>query len=405
MGLAATARTAVPAPKAVVISTLGITQILAWGSSYYLPAVLAQPIADDTGRPPGAIIGGLSLALLVSGLVSPRVGRLIDRHGGRPVLATSALLLAVGLACLALATSLPLYLGAWLVIGVGMGAGLYDPAFATLGRLYGREGRSAITALTLWGGFASTACWPLSALLVEQLGWRGACWTYAALHLGVALPAYLVFLPREGETPSRDASSPPAAADPISSDGRKRPVPRLFLLLALTITVASVLSSVMSVHLLTVLQLQGATLAGAVALGALVGPAQVAARVIEMVVARFHHPIWTKIVSTLSVTAGLALLWLGVAPLALALILYGAGIGLESIARGTLPLAIFGPERYGTLMGRIALGSLAAQAAAPVIAALLLNRMGAAAMLAALIAIGFANLVGVGLLWAMIRRR
>ena len=123
---------------------LGVTQILAWGSSYYLLAVLAQPIAGSTGWPLAWVVSGLSLGLLTAGLVSPRVGDSIERHGGRPVLAASAALLALGLAGLALAPSLPIYIASWLVLGAGMGAGLYDAAFATLGRLYGPRAPTAI---------------------------------------------------------------------------------------------------------------------------------------------------------------------------------------------------------------------------------------------------------------------
>ncbi|SIR37855.1 hypothetical protein SAMN05421641_1501, partial [Paracoccus thiocyanatus] len=147
-----------------VISALGIVQIFAWGSSYYLLAVFASPIAADTGWSLSWIVGGLSLGLFVAGMASPRVGEAIRHHGGKPVLALSALLLAAGLLILATAPVLPVFIAGWIVLGIGMGAGLYDAAFATLGGIYGREARSAITTLTLWGGFASTVCWPLSAL-------------------------------------------------------------------------------------------------------------------------------------------------------------------------------------------------------------------------------------------------
>lgn len=162
------------APKQrVVIAALGLGQIFAWGSSYYLPAVLANPIAAGTGWPPMWIIGGLSLGLVAAGVVSPRVGRLIEQRGGRRVLAASAVLFAAGPAVLAWAHSLAVYVAGWLIIGLGIGTGLYDPAFATLGCLYGRAARAAVTALTLFGGFASTVCWPLSAYLVGEVGWRG----------------------------------------------------------------------------------------------------------------------------------------------------------------------------------------------------------------------------------------
>jgi MFS family permease len=381
--------------RAIIISALGVTQIFAWGTSYYLPAVLAAPIVADTGWSLTWVVGGLSLGLLTAGLVSPFVGRTIARRGGRPVLAVSAGLLAMGLLILALAHSLLMFLLAWLVMGLGMGAGLYDPAFATLGRLYGEGGRSAITTLTLFGGFASTVCWPLSAFLDAHLGWRGACLVYAALQVAVALPIYLFVLPRETQRP---VTIPATAAAPTPAAAVAIPRRGLFLLLATTITLASIISTVMSVHLLTILQGKGIALAAAVALGALVGPSQVAARTIEMFIARFHHPIWTKLTATSLVTAGLATLWLGSPVITLALVLYGAGIGLESIARGTLPLAIFGPERYPVIMGRIAMPSLIAQAAAPSIGALLLQLGGLNGALAVFVAAAAFNaLLVVGL--------
>ena len=186
-----------PSPG-VVITTLGITQIFAWGCSFYLPAVLARPIAADTGWSLGWVVGGLSVGLLAAGLVAPRVGRTIDARGGRPVLVASSVLLAAGLATMALAHSLPVYPMAWLVMGIGMGSGLYDAGFATLGRLYGKDARRAITTLTLWGGFASTVCWLFSAWLVEHFGWRSACAAYAAIHVLVALPLHAFILPGIG---------------------------------------------------------------------------------------------------------------------------------------------------------------------------------------------------------------
>src|SRR5215217_3474817 len=154
--------------RRVIVTALGLTQIMAWGSSYYLPAVIAKAVSEDTGWPLAWVVGGLSLGLLIAGLISPRVGAAIDRRGGRNILALSAVSICLGLVGLAAASSLFWYVCAWLIVGVGMGAGLYDAAFATLGRLYGQQGRSAITMLTLFGGLASTVCWPLSAFLLDH---------------------------------------------------------------------------------------------------------------------------------------------------------------------------------------------------------------------------------------------
>lgn len=385
-----------------IIPVLGVTQILAWGSSYYLLAVLARPIAGDTGWPLPWIVGGLSLGLFVAGVVSPRVGDAIQRLGGRLVLATSAVFLAFGLVGLALSPNLPVYVASWLVLGVGMGAGLYDAAFATLGRIYGQRARTAIATLTLFGGFASTVCWPLSALLVSELGWRNACLVYAGVHLLVLLPLYVFALPRE----PRRATPPLATA---ARDGRaERPIPAgsrpLFVLIALVIAISSMISALLSVHLLAILQAREIALAAAVALGAIVGPSQVGARAIEMAISRFHHPIWTKLASAVFVAAGVGLLWLGLPIVAAALVFYGAGIGIESIARGTLPLAVFGERHYPAIMGRIAMPSLIGQAASPSLGALLIDALGADGTLAVLFAVAIVNALLVMALFVLVER-
>ena len=359
-------------PRWLVVGSLGIAQILAWGASYYLIAVLAKPIDEATGWGLPWIVGGLSVGFLVSGLVSPRVGRLIEHFGGRPVLAGSAVLLAVGLVVLAAAPNVPIYVLGWCVLGAAMGAGLYDPAFATLGRIYGEQARAAITMVTLYGGFASTVCWPLSALLVEQVGWRGACVAYAVIALLVILPLYAFGLPREERQP------PPAPG--AGRGGAVALSPRLraaFWLLAVNLTLASVIMTVVSVHMLTLLQARGVELAVAVGLGALIGPSQVGARVVEAAIGRRFHPAWTLVASNVLAAGGLGLIFGEPSLAAAGLLLYGSGAGIRSIARGTLPLALFGREGYPTLMGRLAMPTLLAQAAAPSAGAVLLDRLGA----------------------------
>ena len=392
-----------PSPR-VVISTLGVTQILAWGSSYYLPAVLAKPIAADTGWSLAWVVGGLSAGLLAAGLVTPWVGRTIDAKGGRPVLIGSSVLLGSGLALLALAHNLPVYFLAWLLMGVGMGSGLYDAAFSTLGRLYGKQARGAITTLTLWGGFASTVCWPLSAYLVEHLGWRGTCTVYAALQVLVSLPLHAFVLPGVGASMPNTKPAPGASGNQ-SGEGLASPRrTRAFLLLATILTLGAVTASMIGVHLLTFLQARGLELAGAVALGALVGPSQVGARVVEMAFGRHYHPIWTMVASVSLVATGVILLAAGFPILALALALYGAGNGIGSIAKGTLPLALFGPFGYASLMGKLAMPSLLAQALSPSIGAVLIEWNGADAALLFLAGLACINLALTGLLWVTARK-
>jgi predicted MFS family arabinose efflux permease len=374
----------------VVTTSIGIGQILAWGSSYYLLAVLAGPVVRSTGWSEAWVIGALSLGLLISGLVSPRVGHLIERFGGRPVLAASAVLLAIGLLIQAFAPNLATFMIAWLVIGLGMGAGLYDPAFGTVGRLFGENARSAITQITLFGGFASTVCWPLSALFVEQFGWRGTSLAYAAISIAVILPLYLLGIPREEQRlpPVRPADGSAHAA------ARFRPGDRsALIILALGLTVASVIMTVIAVHVLTLLQARGLTLAAAVGLGALIGPSQVGARVLEAAFGRRHHPVWSLLVSTAAVAIGLGMLLGPSSIIGAGIVLYGSGSGIRSIARGTVPLALFGREGYAVLMGRLAMPILIAQAASPSLGALLLVHFGSEMTIAVLIGAAVCNIL------------
>ncbi len=384
-----------PAPRAKVITALGLMQIFTWGSSYYLLAVLAGPIAADTGWPLPWIFGALSAGLLVAGFASPWVGARIGRSGGRIVLAGGCALLALGLVIISQAWAFPLFIAGWLVLGLGMGASLYDAAFATLGQLYGASARPAITQLTLWGGFASTVCWPISAYLVAHVGWRETCLAYAALHLFGSVPMLLLALPRAIALPA--ASAAPAPAGPPVLTGPERMCLRLF---SAILVLGGVTTATVSIHLLSLLQEQGLTLAAAVALGVLIGPSQVAARIVEMAGRGRHHPLWTLAAAVVCMAAGLGILAMGWGLQGAALMLYGAGNGVYSIARGTLPLALFGAARYAPLIGRLARPNLLAQALAPSVAAFCAARYGAGVMLDGLVAIA---LVNIGLMIALRR--
>jgi len=388
--------------RRVVITALGVVQILAWGTSFYIPAVFAEPIVKDTGWSLGWVVGGTSIGLLVAGLISPQVGRIIDVHGGRPVLFASSIFYAAGLAGIGLAPALPVYLFAWVLLGIGMGTGLYDAVFAALGRLYGSEARGPITNLTLFGGFASTVCWPLSAFMIEHVGWRSACFIYAALHLVVALPLQMAVIRR---APKPAAASPLDAAPPPPAPARIANETLIFALLALVLSIAAGIGSIVVVHLLIFLQARGVDFALAVSLGTLFGPAQVGARVVERLFGSRYHPIWTMIASCGLMAAGLLLLLGGFPILLLVILLYGAGYGISWIGRGTLPLALFGPVRFPRLMGKLAFPSLIVQAVAPSAGALLIEARGVDATIGVLTALALINVVLIGLLWAMCRPR
>ena len=360
-----------PAPerRTVVVLALGTAQTLAWASSYYLPAILADPIARELGISATAVFAAFSAALLLSATLSPAVGRAIDRRGGRGVLCLSNLVFATGLALLAAAHGPVLLVLAWLVLGAGMALGLYDSAFATLAGLYGRDARGAITGITLIAGFASTVGWPLSALLNDAVGWRGACLTWAGLHLLVGLPLNRFLVPSAPPPPPEDAGVPDAGAEPASR--------RAMVLLAFVFAATWVVSTGMAAHLPRLLEAGGASASAAITAAALVGPAQVAARLIEFGLMRRLHPLASARFATVLHPAGAAALVLFGGPATTAFtVLHGAGNGMLTIAQGTLPLALFGPTGYGLRAGILSVPARVAQAGAPLLFGLLLDRVG-----------------------------
>ena len=355
----------------VTVAAIGMTQTLAWGSSYYLPAILADPIAAGLDVPKSLFFGFFSGALLLQAALGPMIGKAIDRHGGRGVLVLSNLVLGAGLVWLAFARGPVGLAGAWAVLGIGMALGLYDAAFATLTALFGHEARGPITGITLIAGFASTVGWPLSALLNENFGWRGACLGWAALNLVVCLPVnrFLVPLPA---APSRGAAS--EATIPPPANG--------MLVLAFVFGAVGFVTGAMAAHLPRLLEMSGATATAAIAAASLMGPAQVAARLFEFGVLKRLHPLVSTRLALLLHPLGAAVLGVFGAPAAAAFaVLHGAGNGLLTISRGTLPLALFGPAGYGLRTGIIAAPARVTTAAAPLLFGLLLNVMGMGALL------------------------
>jgi len=360
--------------KLAPVLALGSAQTLAWGSSYYLPAVLATPIARDLGVAPATVFAAFSVALLVSAALGPHAGRAIDRWGGRFVLAGTNVVFAVGLAALALAQGPWGLFLAWAVLGIGMGSGLYEAAFAALVRLYGTGSRGAITGITLIAGFASTVGWPLSALLESHFGWRGACLGWAALHLFVGIPLNLS-LPRAGPPPVA-----PAAASG-SAPASRQATQRAAILLAVAFAATWFISTAMAAHLPRLLQACGVTLAVAVGIGALIGPAQVAGRLLEFGWLRRIHPMLSaRLAALLHPLGALVLGVFGGPAAAVFAILHGAGNGILTIAKGTLPLVLFGPAGYGHRQGWLMVPARIAQALAPWLFGLLLDRWGANAL-------------------------
>lgn len=360
---------------------LGLAQLLAWGSTYYLPAMLALPMAHDLGLSNGTVFAAFSWALVVSALLGPVAGWASDQLGGRTVLMASSLVLAAALALLAQAQdALQLFI-AWSLIGAGMAAGLYEGAFAAAVQFYGRGARGPITGITLLGGLASTLAWPLSASLEISLGWRQTCLVWAALHLLINLPLYAL-LRQPSKRPLAGASEPDAeppmdGSTELSAAQQRRAA----LLLALIFALTWFISTAMAAHLPRLLQLQGIGLAAALLLAGLIGPAQVAGRLLEYTVLRHWHPMLSARLAGAMHPLGAALFMLIGAPAGvLFVLLHGLGNGVLTIAKGVLPLMLFGPQGYALRQGLLMVPARFAQALAPLVFAMVLDHWGAKAL-------------------------
>jgi hypothetical protein len=362
------------------VSVLGVTQILAWGILFYPPVLTMPLIAADRGWSLAFAMGGFSLALLVSGFVAPTIGGWIDRFGGHVVMAAGSLAGAAGLLLLVHASNPFLYMAVWIVLGVAIAANLYDPAFATLGRIFGAAARRPITALTFAGGFASTVSWPATQFLLSIADWRTTYLVYAGVLAFVAAPLHAFVLPRGR-----------VSAKPIADDAAPQPKTVLpsnglaFALVAAGFAIYAFVPSGLAAHMLAMFGRAGIDASTAVLIGALFGPSQVAARLCEFVFAGNTHPLAVARFALVLLVSSFVLAGIFGFSIAIAIafaVMFGAANGLMTIARGAVPLALFGAAGYGRLLGRIAKPFQIMQAVAPVILAFVIERGSDAAGLA-----------------------
>lgn len=374
--------------RLAVVVALGMTQTLAWASSYYLPAILARPMAATFGISEGWIFGAFSAALVMSALLGPWAGRRIDRRGGRGILMLSSLVFALGLVVLGTAVGPMMLVVGWLILGVGMAVGLYEAAFATLTRIYGSGARGPITGITLLAGLASTVGWPVTAGLEASIDWRVACFAWAGAHILLGLPVnrFLVPLPKADLAPpsGEPAGSSGTAGEDVScgADPLAREQRRAMLLLAVAFTFTLFIASAMGAHLPRLLMDAGTSEAAAIAAASLMGPAQVVARLLEFGLLRHFHPLVAARLAALAHPVGAVSVLVVGAPAAPVLAaLHGGGNGIMTIARGTVPLALFGPAGYGVRQGYLNVPARFGQAGAPLIFAILIEMFGSAALL------------------------
>ena len=345
--------------------------ILTWGTLFYSAALLLPLLAQARGWSVTLVMSGISVGLLAGGLASPKIGKAIDQYGGHYVMAAGSLLGAAALAAMPFATHPLAFFAIWAALGVTMAANLYDPAFATLTRIFGAEARKQITLLTLMGGFASTVSWPATHLLLGVTDWRGTYFIYAAVMALIVAPLHALAVPRT------------KAKAPVPIKGAKVPavlIPKgfIFILVACAFATFMFAQSGLLTHMLLIYERMGVDRATAVAIGALFGPAQVAARICELAVARHTHPLYVaRFAAGLLIAAFGIFAAFGISAVTAAafVLMFGAANGLMTIARGTVPLALFGPQGYGHLVGRLAGPALAVQAAAPLAMALVIERV------------------------------
>lgn len=376
---------------------LGLAQTLSWASSYYLPAVLAAPIARAVGASYATVFAAFSLALLVAAAMGPLAGRLIDRRGGRPVLIASNLVFAAGLLLLSQASQTAHVFIAWAVMGLAMGSGLYEAAFATVVRLYGQEARRAITGITLFAGFASTVGWPLSTYLESAWGWRETCMVWALLHLVLGLPLNLL-LPRAAALPSRPDTAAVVDGAP-RGEAALADMRQTALLMAYVFAVSWFISTAMAAHLPLLLQASGAALAVAIGAAALVGPAQVAGRLVEYRFLKNAHPLLSARLAILAhPLAAICLGLLGAPAASLFAIVHGLGNGILTIAVGTLPLKLFGARGYGQRQGWLMVPARIVQAGSPFLFGMAVAQWGTGAL-------WLSSLLGLSAFVALLRMR
>lgn len=366
-------------PPWSVVWVLSVTQIISWGSLFYAISVLMAPIERELGWSRDAIVGAFSLSMVCTGLAAFPVGNLIDRYGGRHVMAGGSLLGATMLALLSVTTSLPAFYAIWIGLGVAMSAVLYEPAFAVITASFGSDARKAITTLTLPGGLASTVFWPLTQALVAALGWRHAVLVLALFNLVVCVPLHWWFLPKTGSQRMTEERGGAPREERPHVQMRDIVTTRKFVLLALAFTANMLAFSAMSIHLITLLNERGLSAADTVLLAAIVGPMQVLGRIGEFTIGkRFRATqIATAAIALLPV-ALLILQFAGVnwAVLLLFVTVYGISNGIITIVRGVIPAEIFGRERYGAINGALAAPVLAARSLGPLVAAMIWSYAG-----------------------------
>lgn len=372
-----------------VTGVLAITQILSWGSTFYLPGIVGRDIARDLGISTGLVYGGVTMMVVTSAFLSPLVGPVFDRHGTRWFMAGGSVMLSAGLGLMAVAQSPAIYLAAWGIIGVASVFAMSLPATTTLAQVAGGAARRAMIVLMLFTGLSSTILWPVTAMMEPQIGWRGACLVYALVHLFVCVPLHLFGLPR-GVHASGPNGAPKIVTAGVASPDRSRSI---FAALAVAFSLSGFVSWGLSLHMIALLEAGGLSASAAITLASAIGAMQVAARLLEFLLGNRVSPVVPGLLATALLPLSFALFYFADGSAALTvtfLVAYAIATGLIAVARATLPLWLFGSAVYGAASGRLMLAQNIAFGIAPVVFAAAMDEGLPVAILLALASAGVA---------------
>ena len=397
----AAARRAAALATPLAIAGLGFTQIVGWGTTFLMPSVLGRHMEASLGIPSEAVFGGITVMFGVGAILSPRVGRLIDRSGARFIMASGSLLYALSLAALAFSQGLASYLACWAGLGVASTLALSTPSSVAIAQVAGGRARQAIAMLAILGGFASTVFWPLGGALDAAVGWRATLLAYAAVHLLACAPIHLLVLPRKPPA-HRAAAASAAASYGVPPQARSR----AYWLLSLTLSTGAFVFTGAMVHMIEFLRGLGHDAASAVFLASLIGPSQVGVRIFELLFGHRYSIMRSAVFGSAMLPFALALALIdgGSFPVALVAIMsYGVANGLKAVQRATLPLALFGRSQFGAYMGRLALPQGIVSAVAPPLIAAVLSAFGTTAALLLTFAAAMVSLAAMVLLARLAR--
>ncbi len=393
-----------PRSLPVSIIGLGVSQIVGWGSTFFIPSVMGRHIGEDLNLPAEVVFAGPTIMFVVGALLAPRIGRTVDRKGARSLMATGSVLASCGLAALSFANGPATYIAAWLLLGIAGVMMMGTISSVALAQIAGDRARRALAFLTTVGGLASTVFWPLGGALDATLGWRTTVLLYAGLHLLICLPIHLLVLP--ATAPPR---APPSPSTGDRSPGPAKPVrrPMVFALLAIGLSTGGIVYTGMTLYLIEILRELGHSPATAVILASFMGPIQIGVRLIEIALANRLSTMNAAIIGAAALPVALLVGLAGSSTVAAGfaiVALYAIANGLKAVVRATLPLALFERSEYGRYMGWLAVPLNVVTAIAPVVFATMMERGGVTVTLLASLVAATLSLVTIIALSRLARR-